>query len=92
MSQAEPEIARLSPGEAEQVFDALKAKVTVAEDLGEQPPGVLGLAAVSKHHSFLQSSFVALMRSLPAAKLGPWAVSGWARALTDNRAKADFAI
>ncbi|MBA4308510.1 MAG: NTPase KAP [Sphingopyxis sp.] len=92
VSQAEPEIARLSPGEAEQVFDALKAKVTVAEDLGEQPPGVLGLAAVSKHHSFLQSSFVALMRSLPAAKLGPWAVSGWARALTDNRAKADFAI
>lgn len=90
VSQAEPETSRLSTGDAEQVFDALKAKVTVAEDLGEQPPGVLGLAAVIKHHAFLQPSFVALMRSLPTAKLGPWAVSGWARALTDDTAKSEF--
>lgn len=90
VSQAESETSRLSASDAEQVFDALKAKVTVAEDLGEQPPGVLGLAAVIKHHVFLQPSFVALMRSLPAAKLGPWAVSGWARALTDDTAKLEF--
>jgi len=88
--QAAAEVGRLPGGEAEQLFDALRAKVTVVEDLSEEPPGVRGLAAICQHHTFLQASLVALLKGLPASKLGPWAVTGWATAFTTEEAKADF--
>jgi len=88
--QATAEVARLPSTEAEQLFDALRGKVTVVEDLNEQPPGAQGLSVICQHHSFLQPSLVALLRALPASKLGPWAVSGWAGALTSDGAKAEF--
>lgn len=88
--QATAEVARLPSAEAEQLFDALRGKVTVVEDLSEQPPGAQGLAVICQHHSFLQPSLVTLLRNLPASKLGPWAVSGWAGALTSDSAKAEF--
>lgn len=88
--QATAEVMRLSATEAEQVFDALRAKVTVLENLSEQPPGVQGLAAICQHHEFLQPSLIALLKGLPVGKLGPWIVSGWASALTTEPAKRDF--
>lgn len=88
--QAAAEVARLPATEAEQLFDALRGKVTVVEDLGEQPPGAQGLSIICQHHAFLQPPLVALLRALPTSKLGPWAVSGWAGALTADGAKAEF--
>jgi hypothetical protein len=88
--QAVAEVARLPATEAEQLFDALRAKVTVVEDLSEQPPGAQGLSVICQHHSFLQPSLIALLRGLPVSKLGTWAVSGWASALTTEEAKAEF--
>lgn len=89
--QATAEVARLPGSEAEQLFDALRAKVTVAEDFGEQPPGVQGLAAICQHHAFLQPSLIAFLKGLPVSKLGPWVVGGWAGALTTEAAKSEFA-
>ena len=89
--QAAAEVAGLSATEVEQLFDALRSKVTVVEDLGEQPPGAQGLAVICQHHTFLQPSLIALLKGLPASKLGPWAVGGWANALTTEEAKGEFA-
>lgn len=88
--QAASEVVRLPATEAEQLFDTLRAKITVVEDLSEQPSGVLGLAVICQHHEFLQPSLVAFLKGLPVPKLGPWVVGGWARALTTEAAKRDF--
>ncbi|MET4701525.1 hypothetical protein ABIE65_004572 [Constrictibacter sp. MBR-5] len=88
--QATAEVTRLPGSEAEQLFDALRAKVTVAEDFSEQPPGVQGLAAICQHHAFLQPSLIAFLKGLPVSKLGPWVVGGWAGALTTEAAKGEF--
>ena len=88
--QVSASVARLQPSDAEQVFDALSAKVTASEDLTKEPPGVQGLAEIGRHHEFLQSAFVSLLKQLPIAGLGTWAVSGWRGALTGDRAKSDF--
>ena len=89
--QASSDVARLPTSEAEQLFDALRAKVTTVENLAVQPDGAQGLAIICQHHVFLQPSLVALLKSLPVSKLGAWAVSGWASALTTEDAKSEFA-
>src|SRR3546814_16045603 len=54
VKQAAVEIARLQSIEAEQVFDALRARVRDTEDLTQEPVGVRGLAEVARQHPFLQ--------------------------------------
>ena len=91
IKQASAEVAQLQPLDAERVFDALQAAVRDAEDLEEEPAGVRGLAEVARQHSFLQHSLIAFLKDLSVSKpVGPWAVSGWARAFTETKAKAEF--
>ena len=88
--QASSTVGRLEAEDAERLFDALRAKVAATEDMKVQPTGADGLAEICRHHAFLQRSLVAMLRDLPVSRLGPWAVSGWRRALTTNEAKRDF--
>ncbi|WP_419939319.1 Qat anti-phage system ATPase QatA [Candidatus Palauibacter sp.] len=88
--QASGEVARLQPLEAEQVFDALRAKVRDAEELAEEPAGARGLAEVSRHHPFLCRSLLAFLRDLPVSRLGPWVVTGWTGTFAEEDVKAEF--
>ena len=88
--QASAEVARLETLEAEQVFDALRAKIRDAEDLVEEPAGARGLAEISRHHPFLQRSLLAFLKDLPVSKLGPWVVTGWAGTFAETDVKAGF--
>ena len=88
--QASAEVARLQTLEAEQVFDALRAKVRDAENLEEEPAGARGLAEISRHHSFLQRSLLAFLKDLPVSKLGPWVVTGWVGTFAQTDVKAEF--
>ena len=88
--QAAGEVRHLTTAEAEQLFDAIRSKVTVVEDLSEQPSGIPGLAEICQHHAFLQAPLVALLKNLPSSKLGPWAAVGWQSALTTGEAKRNF--
>ena len=90
VKQASTEVARLQTLEAEQVFDALRAKVRDAEDLAEEPAGARGLAEISRHHSFLRRSLLAFLKDLPVSKLGPWVVTGWAGTFAEEDVKAEF--
>lgn len=87
---ASAEIQRLPGPEAEQLFDALRSRVAGADDLGEQPPGAQGLALICQHHPVLQPSLVAFLRSLPVSKLGPWAVTGWSTAFSQDGPQTEF--
>ena len=88
--QASTEVARLEPLEAEQVFDALRARVRDAEDLVEEPAGARGLAEICRRHSFLRPSLLALLKDLPVSKLGPWVVAGWAGTFAETDVKSEF--
>ena len=91
VKQAAAEIARLQSLEAEQVFDALRAKVRDAEDLAQEPAGVKGLAEMARQHPFLQRPLLSFIQDLPVSKLGPWVVSGWASAFSEAEVASAFA-
>lgn len=90
VKQITTEIKRLTPVEAEQLFDALRAKVADAEDLVEEPDGMHGLAAICQHHPFLQASLVGFFRDLPVTQIGTWVMTGWAGAITEAEAKTAY--
>ena len=90
VKRASSEVARLQAPEAEQVFDALLAKVHDTEDFAEEPAGVHGLAELSRHHPFLQAPFLTFLKELPVSRLGPWAVSGWKGVFSEPDAKTRF--
>ena len=91
VKQAAAEVARLQSIEAEQVFDALRAKVRDAENLSQEPAGVKGLAEVARQHTFLQRPLLSFLQDLPVSKLGPWLVSGWASVFSEADVVSDFA-
>lgn len=84
------EVAKLTPGEIEQIFDVVAARVRSATDLKKKPAGVDGLVELCKISVSLQTPTVRLLTELPAGKLGPWAATGWEAVLTDPDAKAEF--
>ena len=90
VKQVSEEVARLEPLEAEQVFDALRAKVRDVEELAEEPPGARGLAEISRHHPFLRRALLALLKDLPISRLGPWVVAGWTGTFAEEDVKAEF--
>ncbi|WP_417323358.1 Qat anti-phage system ATPase QatA [Erythrobacter aureus] len=90
VKQAAAEVARLQSIEAEQVFDALRAKVRDTENLTQEPVGVKGLAEMARQHPFLQRPLLSFVQDLPVSKLGPWVVSGWVSAFSEADVEAEF--
>jgi len=87
---ATTEITRLQPVQAEQIFDALRAKVRDAEDLSQKPSGMAGLEEIARQHPFLQKPLLSFVKDLPLSKLGPWVVSGWTSVLTEPDVAAEL--
>ncbi|TGG92479.1 NTPase KAP [Natronospirillum operosum] len=90
VKQAAAEVTRLRSIEAEQVFDALRAKVRDSEDLTQEPAGVKGLAEIANQHPFLKRPLLSFIQDLPVSKLGPWVVSGWASVFSEAQVKSDY--
>lgn len=84
------EVAKLTPGEIEQIFDVVAARVRTATDMKKKPAGVDGLVELCKISVRLQTPTVRLLAELPTGSLGPWAATGWAAMLTDQNAKTEF--
>lgn len=87
---AETEIARITDAEAEQVFDALQARILSSDRLAAAPPGVAGLARLVVVRPALQRRLLTLLTSLPTDKVGGWAVSSWTGAFVDAGIVAEF--
>ncbi len=84
------EVAKLTPGEIEQIFDVVAARVRTATDMKKKPAGVDGLVELCKISAPLQTPTVRLLAELPTGSLGPWAATGWEAMLTDQNAKTEF--
>lgn len=87
---AETEIARITDAEAEQVFDALQARILSSDKLAAAPAGVPGLARLVVLRPALQRRLMTLLTSLPTDKVGGWAVSSWTGAFVDAGIVAEF--
>ena len=84
------EVAKLTRGEIEQIFDVVAARVRTATDMKKKPAGVDGLVELCKISTPLQTPTVRLLAELPTGSLGPWAATGWEAMLTDQNAKTEF--
>ena len=85
------EIAKLTPGEVEQIFDVVAARIRASTDLKKRPDGIEGLAELCKISPNLQTPTVRLLADLPNGQLGPWAATGWEKIFTSTEAKREFA-
>jgi len=79
----EPDLKRLAPAEAAQVFEALRGRIVGSDNFDTEPPGVEGMIVLVRAHPELQSNLLDFLESLPQARLGPWIVSGWEGVLKD---------
>ena len=87
---AASEIAKVPPSEAEEIFNALAARVRSAEDFKTKPDGIDGIAELCKVHKSLQEPTVSFLASIPTGKLGAWVVSGWEQAITEEGPQQKF--
>lgn len=85
------EIAKLTPGEVEQIFDVVAARIRASTDLKKRPEGIEGLAELCRISPNLQTPTVRLLADLPSGQLGPWAATGWEKIFTSTEAKREFA-
>jgi hypothetical protein len=79
----EPQVKGLSPGDAEQLFNALRERVVRASTFQTEPAGFIGLMLVAKNHPRHQSELLSLIESIDATTLGLWATRGWKEILTE---------
>lgn len=84
------EVAKLTSGEIEQIFDMVSSRVRAATSLAKKPAGVDGIIELCRISKALQTPTIRLLTDLPTSKLGPWAAAGWETLLTDDSAKAEF--
>lgn len=84
------EVAKLSGGEAEQVFDALRSMIMAIEDLAREPKGMHGLILLVEHHAGLQRKLLAFLSELPTARIGAWATSNFTNVLADHAIASEF--
>ncbi|MEQ8393673.1 MAG: Qat anti-phage system ATPase QatA [Gammaproteobacteria bacterium] len=86
----EPDLKRLAPPEAAQVFEAVRGRIVGGDTFDVEPSGAAGLAILIKAHPPLQSSLLDFLDALPRDRLGPWVCSGWEGALKDSDAVQRF--
>lgn len=86
----EPDLKRLAPPEAAQVFEAVRGRIVGGDSFDTEPPGTAGLAILVKAHPLLQGNLVDFLDALPRDRLGPWVCSGWEGVLKDPDAVQRF--
>jgi hypothetical protein len=87
---AEGEIGRLNDSEAEQVFDALQARILSAEKLTTAPAGVAGLTLLARLRPPLQRRLITFLQGLPTDTLGGWAATSWGGVFADATVISEF--
>lgn len=83
----EPDLKQIAPAEADQVFEAVRARIIAGDIFETEPGGAAGLSVLVKAHPSLQGNLLDFLESLPRERLGPWAVSGWTGVITDTQSK-----
>ena len=86
----EPDLKKLAPQEARQLFDAIRSRLISSSSFETEPAGISGVVALVKLHSVLQADLMDFLEGLPKDKTGPWVVKGWEGAITEQPQKDRF--
>jgi hypothetical protein len=73
----EPELKRLAPAEAAQVFELVRGRIVGGDQFDTEPAGVAGLSVLVKAHPTLEEDLLNFLEGLPQNRLGAWPCSGW---------------
>lgn len=84
----EAELRALTPQEAGQVFEGVKARIISSDKFDRMPAGVEGLIVLVKAQPTLQNSLVGFLESLPSDRLGTWPAAGWDGVIVEPAALA----
>jgi predicted KAP-like P-loop ATPase len=84
----EPQLSKLTPLEAEQVFDAVQSRITQADDYSIRPAGLI---ALTRAKPTLQRKLFMFLRDIPPPKVHGWVTTGFDNVFTDAAVKAEFA-
>jgi hypothetical protein len=84
------QLKQLVPAEADQLFEAVRARVVGTGDFATEPPGVAGLQVLVKAHPGLQPALLDFLGSLPSDRVGVWVVKGWSDTLTTPESSTRF--
>lgn len=87
----EPEVKKLTPQEARQLFDAVRSRLISSSSFETEPSGIPGMVALVKSHTVLQTDLLDFLEVLPKDKTGAWAVKGWEGVIVDQTQKERFA-
>lgn len=77
LATAEGQIKALNAGEIDTVFNAWRDQFLAAPSLKTKPEAYDGLCRLVEIHPQVREKFVALLETLGADDLGPWACVGW---------------
>ena len=86
----EADLQRLAPPEAEQVFEAVRARIIASGIFETEPPGADGIKLLVKSHRDLQPKLIDFLDSLPTDRLGPWVCGGWEGTFSDAQFETRF--
>jgi hypothetical protein len=87
VKSVELELQKLTPPEAEQVFDVVQYKFFEAEDFTNRPHGLIALA---KAHPGFQAKLLNVIKQIPTQKLGAWATVGFNAVFPDSTINAEY--
>lgn len=90
VQSANADIEKLGDSDAQQVFEALKARILQSEKMTTEPRGIKGLIALVRSKPNLQGAFLQLIKDLPVDNLGAWAATGCATAFTSADMKTNY--
>jgi len=86
----EPELRRLAPAEAAQIFEVVRGRILAEASFETEPAGIAGLTVLVKAQPTLQGNLIDFLEGLPRSQVGPWACSGWEAVLKDPEASQRF--
>jgi predicted KAP-like P-loop ATPase len=87
VKSVELELPKLTPTDAEQVFDAVQHKFFETEDFSNKPHGLI---ALTKAHPGFQPKLLNLIREIPTPKLGVWATAGFDTVFSNPIVNAEY--
>ncbi|MDH4378400.1 MAG: P-loop NTPase fold protein [Vampirovibrionales bacterium] len=88
--QAVSKVQTLSPIDAQSAFQMLREHVDRAGNYQSKPPGIDGMVTLAQHHVSLRPFLIEFLQSFTIAGLGPWVVSGWGAALSEEPFKTQL--
>ena len=86
----EDDIKKLSPTEANSVFEQIRSHIIGNGEFETEPAGIAGMTILAKAHPTLQGNLLDFLEALPPERLGVWVVTGWSEVIKDPNMMARF--